>query len=1143
MPNSNNASKPTSQILLEELLKVFEPLQNPSELLDRLIVSAGLQATAGELEQEMENVKTAAGQLPQGDASGAIDQATQDLNDLYQLIRGLTQPPFPGDFARLLVDYLVADYLRNHQAAFYHLAVLFGWIRYKLDEDEFDPDAPYYAAQPVQWERMPAFFTDAAQQFSQADHGWNTDRFAGNFFILLYHLGQWLDVLHGNFSFPMGASGISWGEEELHLNLLSASDAGGDGEISADFGFQIRYLAEGKGGLQAGPEGSVEANIEVPLPGKNTAGSAATNLPDLTYMLNTRVDVSSGFSIQVLPQQVRLVPEEGALRAELLNGLRVDKSGGRINLMVSADGNRLDLRSFTARAGTRIATGEALEFLAEVHLREGRILIRKTGNDGFLNALLPREGIVALFDLFLGWSSEQGIYFGGSAGLEIKLPAHIELGPLEIQGISLGIKPQAGPGQEPGFDVPLGLDVQLLLGPFTAVVQDMGIRALVSYRESGGNIGPLDLDIGFKPPKGIGLSLEMPSVQGGGYLFFDFEKGEYAGAAELTIKQTVSVKAIGIITTKKPDGSPGFSFLLLITAEFKPIQLGYGFTLNGVGGLIAINRGMSLEALAEGVRTNAIDAVMFPDDPVAQAPRIIADLNRFFPVAEGRYSFGLMGILGWGTPTLIEVELGLMIQVPDPVVLAILGVVRMELPDKAAPVISLKANFIGAIDFERQYMFFFAALYDSRLQQYQLEGEMYFTISWGEQPNFLFTVGGFHPAFRAPALPNLSGPLKRITLNLLPTDNPRLTLQAYFAVTPNTVQFGASIDFYFKVSEFRVVGYLYLDALFRFNPFTFVVEIGAGLSVMLGGAELLGIHLRGTLSGPTPWHIKGKASFRVFFVKVKVQVSRRFGKQQRQILPPRPVLPDLVEALRDLRNWQAELPRFAEQQVAFRELPEDELVLHPAGVLSIRQNRMPLEFHFQKVGNQRPADYGFFRIAIDQYPAEGVALVRDNFAPAEFLRLSDSQRLSRNAFERLPAGLLVQGGDAFHASGEYVGRDYTFEQLILDDTDFATQRPGEGLRMEQDEYDGFVRANAVALSPQGRRNALAQSQSGARVQQRQAAFVLARRADLEPLVQQGNRLVFGSEAEALQSLRVLEQSAPQLSGRYQVLPIHEIETA
>ena len=44
---------------------------------------------------------------------------------------------------------------------------------------------------------------------------------------------------------------------------------------------------------------------------------------------------------------------------------------------------------------------------------------------------------------------------------------------------------------------------------------------------------------------------------------------------------------------------------------------------------------------------------MFPHDVVANAPRIISDLRTFFPPQEGTFLIGPMAKLGWGTPTLV----------------------------------------------------------------------------------------------------------------------------------------------------------------------------------------------------------------------------------------------------------------------------------------------------------------------------------------------------------------------------------------------------------------------------------------------------------------------------------------------------------
>lgn len=1118
----------TLQLLLNEMLKIYAPSRYKS-VLNRMYPNGAVEEIKSQLPKLSSNIETA--ELP------------QQLQAIKELVSNIQQLDLSGladdapNFARRFNDYLIADYLREHHTSFYHIASNLGWVRFQLDEDHpFDADTPVYGEEPIAWESLPAFFNDPLSVFKEAAHGWDTDRFADNYPFLFFHLKEWLNKLKESVGFPPELAELgtlspnpSTTEYTLKLPIFSNSLAG----VSADFGFRLSRL--GNNGITATPYGTATASKTIPL--KQTADFI------LSLLLQGEASIDSDLAIQVQPNGVTFDQEEADFGGQLLIGLQAGNAN-RLLLLGTAEGNRLDLQSFSAKTGLRIASGEQIELLSEITLEEGRILVVNAGSDGFLNKLMPKDGIEARFDLTLGWSNVQGIYFRGSAGLEIKMPAHIELGTVEILGISLGLKPLLEPGQPPAFDIPLGTDIQLSLGPFTAVVQEMGLTSLLSYQPDGGNLGPLNLDMGFKPPKGIGLSIQTPSITGGGYLFLDFEKGEYAGVAELVIKQTVAVRAIGIIQTKKPDGSPGFSFLLLITAEFKPIQLGFGFTLNGVGGLIAINRGMNIDALAAGVRTNAINAVMFPDDPIAEAPRIIADLNQFFPVAEGRYTFGLMGIIGWGTPTLISVELGLIIQVPDPVILAILGVVRVQLPDKAAPVVNLQANFIGAIDFEKEEMFFFAALFESNLATYRIEGEMYFAISWGGNPNFIFTVGGFHPAFKPPPLRGISGPLKRLTINLLPTDNPRLTIQAYFAVTSNTVQFGASLDFYFKISKFRVVGYMYLDALFRFNPFSFIVGIGAGLSVMLGGSELLGIHLRGTLSGPTPWHIKGTASFKVLFIKIKVRVNKRFGKKKKEVLPPRPALPLLLEVLRSTSNWEATLPAAANLQATLRALPEEELILHPAGQLTIRQDRLPLGLRFDKIGNERPIDYRGFRFKIDQY--EDASAVKDFFAPAEFIQLNDSERLSRNSFEQMQSGRSVQGSEDFGGTTQpkaYAERRYRFEQLIIDGPDFfvkETQQSIEG--MDATAYENFVGGNSVACSAMGKRQRRRIQEVQEVVKTRPVPYGIVDRSSLHLIKLNGKALRYDTEAEALQVLRTLQSIKPQLAHRLQVVPATEIKT-
>ena len=268
-----------------------------------------------------------------------------------------------------------------------------------------------------------------------------------------------------------------------------------------------------------------------------------------------------------------------------------------------------------------------------------------------------------------------------------------------------------------------------------------------------------------------------------------------------------------MLDTKLPDGSEGFSFLMIITFEFPPISSGLGFTLNGVGGLGGVNRTMVIDALQAGLRAHSLDDILFPPDPVANATKIVSEIESFFPPQQGRYLFGPMFSIGWGTPTLLDLEVGVILEVPDPIRLAILGEIKASIPSPDFPIISLKIQVLGTIDFGLEKLAIDGTMYDSYLLAFQLGGDMALRLNWGGSPDFLFSLGGFNPHFTPP--PDVPA-LKRLSISLGSGDNPRLSASAYLAVTSNSLQFGANVDAYAAAGGFAVHGYIGFDALFIF---------------------------------------------------------------------------------------------------------------------------------------------------------------------------------------------------------------------------------------------------------------------------------------------------------------------------------------
>jgi hypothetical protein len=130
-----------------------------------------------------------------------------------------------------------------------------------------------------------------------------------------------------------------------------------------------------------------------------------------------------------------------------------------------------------------------------------------------------------------------------------------------------GVEPQNGSFNN--VDIELSGSFGINLGPFKGAIDRLGVITQMKDLFSAPKV-----EFKFKPPNGAGLSLDLSVVKGGGYLYLDPDRGEYAGALELKLMQ-IGVKAIAILTTKS---EAGWALLLMIYGQFPPIQLSFGFT-------------------------------------------------------------------------------------------------------------------------------------------------------------------------------------------------------------------------------------------------------------------------------------------------------------------------------------------------------------------------------------------------------------------------------------------------------------------------------------------------------------------------------------------------------------------------------------
>ena len=1146
-------STSTVNTILTEVGKAFLPLENALASKDNFQdfmrqlgwTVDSIPGPINNLVSSVSDLKSAIEKIT-GDSPSPSDfeQASNALKDLINAIEDLDSESFDSAleadnfadvFPQQLIDYLIARYLIEHQASVGYLLQLLGII--SVQSVEASGNRPAYIKYEMVWSRVAEILQDPVMVFEEEFNWGQDDLRANEIFQLL-----------SNFLNAIGISAFLRDIEDEVADALEDVEEPGD---PVPMGIDIPFFDAGTPDAEA-DAGLIIMKIAGNGVGKTglamipyAHGSVQTDFQITDYMvfnMSSDLDISGGIGIKLRPDKgLEMITgfygsdvssAEGSLEISII----VQKEDQEpIVLIGNESGTRLEMKTLSGTGGVIVGTNEEPDLYTELALNGGQLVISGGEGDGFLQKILPEDGIKAAFDLTLGYSSQRSVYFKGSGGLEIKVPSHIELGPIELQSVTTALKFDNG-----DIPVEVGASVKAELGPLVATVENMGVKAVFSFPSDGGNLGPLDLGVDFKPPNGIGLSVDAEGFKGGGYLAFDFDNERYSGILELEFQNSISLKAIGLLTTRLPDGSKGFSLLIIITAEFTPIQLGFGFTLNGVGGLLGLNRTMKVEVLREGVRTGALSSVLFPTDIVANANQIISDLRAIFPPYEDQFVFGPMGKIGWGTPTIITIDLGLIIEIPEPVRVAILGVVRAILPDEKAAIVQIQVNFLGTLEFDKKLLAFDASLFDSRLLAYTLEGDMALRMKWGDDPDFLLSVGGFHPSYDPPPLdiPKLT----KITISLLGGNNPRLTLTSYKALTSNTVQFGASVELYAKAWKFSVQGFLGYDVLIQFNPFYFIAQVGAMLAVKSGSSTLFSIKLAFTLEGPTPWKAKGKATFKVLFVKVKVRFNKTFGEKKDTTLPEVKVMPRLKEALSKKDNWEGKLPARNNLLVKLRDLSEstDGLVIHPAGTLTVKQKVVPLNVKIDRVGSQKPSDASKFDLSVDDtIPASLTrnAYVKEQFAPAQYFEMSDDEKLSRKSFEKLDAGITLSNEENALKFSYFVKRELDYETIVIDN---HYKRIIGLFGKLLNFFAGFLlKGNAVAKSRLSFKYHSDLEPRREKVEVSQEGYSVVKKDDLTLLDNEATR---DSETEAISIMQEKIDADPDLNDKIQVVPNYEVNT-
>jgi hypothetical protein len=1011
-----------------------------------------------------------------------------------------TAQGFAGELVKRLADYVIASALTDEAPQFAFVLRLLGLLDWRrMPPPGGDELARDYVHRSLELQRFKLLISDPAEHYRQA-LGWGDESFDPEdiFRLARDFFGVEDDV----------DAGVDDGEPFLRIGELVIRR---DSSVAPP-GMLLSLIAEFDDDRSA----RVEMNDEW--------GAGLTS--DLRMIGTISARLTPPLAVELQPPEGEII---GSLRAQLDRNEAAqpfDVVGGTGLMSLSADNAALGLG---LDADWQITRGTAsIDPLVFAQIDGLTLVLGTSDADSFVASLLAGAEVKGEFDLGLEWRATTGLRVTASGGVEVAVPIHSRLGPVELDTIYLALRIL----ENGTLSLETSSALSGRLGPLTAAVDRLGTTLDLRFVEGAdARYGPFDLALRFKPPNGIGIAVDAVAVKGGGYLSIDAARGQYAGALELVVGDFLMLNAVGLVTTRNPDGSPGFSLVALISADFGAgIQLGYGFKLLAVGGLFGLNRTVRLEALVEGVKSGAIEHVMFPRDVVENAPRIITDLQAFFPQQDDRFLIGPMAKIGWGAPTLVSLALAVVIEIPGDITIA--GILRIALPDEELAIVVIQVNFVGAIELDRGRVYFFAALYDSHLLGLTLEGEMAALATFGDEPDFVLSVGGFHPRFEPPPLP-VPTP-RRIAIDILNQPNAKLRAEGYLAVTTNTAQFGARADAFFGFDAFSIEGSLAFDALLQFSPLHFVADISCSFSLKAFGAGVFAIRVQLALEGPTPWRARGTGSLKVLFLEISVDFDITWGEDRPAPLPPIEVMPVLTQELSRDANWQAELPPGSTLLVSVRPHDSEDpaLVVHPVGTLRVSQRAVPLELSIDKVGNQPVSDARRFSLT-----ADGGGLVKrddaaEKFAPAQFREFSDADKLSLPAFEPVPGGIELSVAGVQRASGPAIERANRYELITIDSEGDSARRglhtPPSGLEAH------FARGASAARSPLSRAARDKLTPFADRVTVTGERFVVARQADST-----AQAPAFASEALARDHLaRELERDA-SLAGSLHVIPEFE----
>lgn len=487
------------------------------------------------------------------------------------------------------------------------------------------------------------------------------------------------------------------------------------------------------------------------------------------------------------------------------------------------------------------------------------------------------EAVKPMFDIAI-WAnklhSSTDVDFGASLKGEVEywFPINKQFGPVKIAQIGVKYETEDSDGDDHRLSILI--DGEAEIAGFLAQVDDLSVSIpLLDIT----NVSSWKYDMA-----GCAISYTGPAFEIAGALRKTHlsdgtnEYIEYQGLCTIST-DAMAISAIGAFGRVPVTEGDSYVTCFVIAAIDYPIGGIPEFFVTGLAGGLGLNRDLVLPNVTHVPDSPFMRALSgFGDDPMGALESIRGAL----PAKRGSLWFAV-GVK-FTTYQVLETKAVLFIKISDGFTVGILGMSSMSLPTKEFGIGYIELAFLAYYDSQQKLLWVEAQLTDASYlfdKNCRLTGG-FALVSWMSKGEFLLSMGGYHPKFKAPSY---YPEVPRLGFNWKPISKLTIKGGAYFTICTSAVMLGGNFEASFKAGSLSASFKAGTNILVVFDPFYYSFDVYIGVSVRL--KTWLGT-LKGSLGadleieGPK---MRGKARIKLCFISFTVKFGPSGGQSFRKI--------------------------------------------------------------------------------------------------------------------------------------------------------------------------------------------------------------------------------------------------------------------